>query len=266
MKKNFLWAMSSCALLFTTAFTSCDEEEDSNPVSSYPEKVLVSFKASSSVSLSEMSLTYDNNGRVIKSTNDGAAMCTPSKDTSSFSFDNKTFTGKTNGSSFPSKTFTEISGELNQQGCIVKCSKETKYETGLETVPDFTKISTSEYKYNEFGQLTFMSYTLDTIKIEDTFKWEDGNVVGYGDGSTTYSFNKDSRYKNRGKIRFADCIAGYPNAAYGVANEYLPISITYNNSDGSKESYDFEYTFDEDGYPLTIKWADVYRELVWKNK
>ncbi len=257
-----MWGLASSVMLLSTTFmSSCDEEDLKEEW--YPEKVLVKCTGQSDMSTSAYNFTYDNKGRVIKSECSVFTEFASSNDTSHVTFDSDSFTRKTFYTSpFARDIVGNARGKLNSQGYITFFTDTLDIFNYLTDDKD-TSIRTNEYQYDEFGHLTLCSIPYQNSRLF----WENGNLVKIVEDSCTniLAYSKDPIYKNRGKLRF-DPYPTYPDASYGVASEYMPIAYTTIFSNDSSVVYSLKYTFDEDGYPLTVDNGEYHRTFVWRNK
>lgn len=263
----------SCALLLASSFmTSCEKDDDPTPdpeKSTYPEKVLISASLSGQWGYWEKDIAYDSKGRVVEEVGSSAAMCSPNYDTLKYTFSDNSFVGRSVSDDYLSSIIDEISGKINQSGYVTYKKTVSTFSYGLleDNNEDKTLTTEIEYTYNDLGQMVGISETGDYLSSNQTIRWEDGNIVEIsGSYSTTFTYVKDSKYENRGNLHFFATYFDFPDVVYGAANEYLPVNITTKYSDGSKESLDITYTFDEDGYPIEVTFDDIYRKFTWKKK
>lgn len=256
MNKNLFFGVASGIMLSALTFmTSCDDEDFPKRK---PLKVLESVDLNFNNSLfpsKHIKLTYDNMGRIV-----GKNTSTANSDSIvlSFTYGDNSFSAH----QVSKDVVSDYSGELSSQGYISKIQYGSSSDDEI-----------SIFEYNNVGQM--ISYTIDLRnskdpafedKIVEIFKWKDGNLVESqrSDTKSVFSFSKEEKYKNFGRLRF-DYLNALPDAAYGVANEYLPISVIEIGDDGKSDTTNFIYTFDADGYPLTLTMNDCTHTFTWKD-
>lgn len=268
MKKDLLWCLA--LLLMSLVFNSCDEEEVIN------EKVLQStcYINRNNDTYLILDFIYDEKGRIVNQINRCPLENSSFVDTLTMNFSDNSFYGKAfRTGDLP--YVKEKSGEINQQGYITQLEEkglfmlDTNDPNDITVNGDGSYIIYRKYNYNNFGQISSYNDDFEDIKTNESYVWEDGNIVEVlNNGSKTliYTYeNKDDTYINKGHLHFTSLFEN-PDASYGIANKYLPTSFYEIFGNGDSNKYDISYIFDEDGYPLIISWDGFTRTFVWKNK
>ncbi|MCQ2190281.1 MAG: hypothetical protein MJY63_01395 [Paludibacteraceae bacterium] len=252
MNKNLFFGVASGIMLSALTFmTSCDDEDfpKRKPLKVLESVVLKYHDSSFTV---HISLNYDYIGRIVRKK---ASYSNSDSILTVLTYEDKTILGQ----QISNNGVLDFSGEYTLQGNV------SKYQYG-----DNKKFI---YEYNDLGELISYTWEINNYsdpaingKMVETYKWKDGNVVEIqrSDSKSVFIFSKEEKYKNFGKLRF-DYLNALPDAAYGVANEYLPISVIEISDDGKSDTTNFIYTFDADGYPLTLTMNDGTHNFTWKD-